>query len=240
MNDVRQMIYGSLVLFFLILAFWFSIIYVSSCGFTLTCNQAEGIVIRTPVPTLIPRAGINPLGGGDTTEFDQCQVLAADLIGAWATAGHPATEPFPFTDLDGQSCQGTFTEDIQPLFVENSIWFPGSLGCISCHNAELSDRSRGLDLSSYEAILLGTRRVQGSTSPGTDIFGRGEWENSILHEVLFNQGLTTDGHSPDVTPNQAIIYAGQRVVATEVPPTPSATATREATSTAETTTTPTP
>jgi hypothetical protein len=73
MNDVRQMIYGSLVLFFLVLAFWFSIIYVSSCGFTLSCNQADEIVVRTPVPTLIPRAHTDPQPGGEVTAFDQCR-----------------------------------------------------------------------------------------------------------------------------------------------------------------------
>ena len=130
--------------------------------------------------------------------INKCKVAATDLIGAWVSAGHTETEPFPFTDLNGQNCEGTFA-DIQPLFVENSLWFPGSLGCTSCHNADLTDRSAGLDLSSYEAISLGTRRVAEATSPGTDIFGGGDWEKSLLYEVLVNQGLTTQGHSPDAT-----------------------------------------
>ena len=214
-DDVRSTIYGTIALFLLVVASWLSLIYISSCGFTLTCNRAAPRVERTPIPTLIPVSHSEPEMGEGIVEFNKCKVAATDLIGAWAMAGHPETEPFPFTDLDGQSCEGIFAEDIQPLFVENSLWFPGSLGCISCHNAELSDRSRGLDLSSYEAISLGTRRVQGATSPGTDLFGRGEWENSILHEVLVNQGLTAAGHSPDAPPNQAIIYVGQRVAESE-------------------------
>ena len=240
MNDVNKMIYGTLLAFLLFLLFWFSIVYISACGFTLTCNRGAPLIIRTPIPTLVPvKSTASPAAGG-VTEFNKCQVAAADLVGAWVSAGYSATERFPFIDINGQTCEGTYADDIQRLFVENSLWFPSSLGCVSCHNADLSDRSAGLDLTSYEAILLGTRRVQGSTSPGTDIFGRGEWENSLLHEVLVNQGLTTEGHSPDAPPSQAIIYAGQRVVATQVPPTPSATTTREATSTAETTATPTP
>jgi hypothetical protein len=242
MNDVRRMIYGSLVLFFLMLAFWFSIIYVSSCGFTLSCNQADQIVVRTPVPTLIPRMNANPQPGGEVTEFDQCRVAATDLIAAWAIAGHTENEPFAFTDLDGQDCAATF-EDIQPLFVENSFWSPGALGCTSCHNAELTERSSGLDLSSYDAIALGARRVQGSTSPGTDIFGRGEWENSLLHEYLVNQGLIAQGHSPDAPPPQVIIYAGERLTEPLAAATNAPTATLRATATVEApsaTVTPTP
>ena len=50
-----------------------------------------------------------------------------------------------------------------------------------------------------------------STSPGTDLFGGGEWENSLLHEFLVNHGLMAQGHSPDVEPQNPIIYAGQLV-----------------------------
>jgi hypothetical protein len=53
--------------------------------------------------------------------------------------------------------------------------------------------------------------VAGSTSPGTDIFGGGEWENSLLHEFLVNHGLATQGHSPDVEPSNPILYIGQAV-----------------------------
>lgn len=238
-DDVRRVIYGTLVGFLAVVVGWISFIYINACGYTFTCNRADPLIVRTPIPTLIPAVQLAETEAMSPAEFNKCQVAATDLIAAWATAGHPEADPFPFTDLNGQNCEATF-DDIQPLFVENSLWYPNSLGCISCHNAELSDRSRGLDLSAYEAISLGTRRVQGSTSPGTDIFGRGEWENSLLHEVLVNQGLTPEGHSPEAPPSQAIIYAGQKVVATEVPPMPSATRTTEATSTVETTTTPTP
>jgi hypothetical protein len=214
------MIYGTVVVFLLFLVFWLGLVYVSACGFTLTCVQAAPLVERTPIPTLIPleHAQAQPQPGGTSGEFNKCQVAATDLIAAWVSAGHSESEAFPFTDLNGQDCEGTFA-DIQSLFVENSLWFPGSLGCVSCHNAELADRSKGLDLSSYEAISLGTRRVAGASSPGTDIFGGGEWETSLLYEFLVNQGMTPEGHSPDVPPNQLILYAGQ-LVGEEVTATP--------------------
>ncbi|RPJ26058.1 MAG: hypothetical protein EHM33_12915 [Chloroflexi bacterium] len=220
-DDTRKMIYGTIVVFLLFLVFWLGFVYISACGFTLTCIQGAPLVVRTPVPTLIPvrHAQAQAQPGATAVEFNKCKVAATDLIAAWVSAGHTETEPFQFTDLTGQDCEGTFA-DIQPLFVENSLWFPGSLGCTSCHNADLTDRSAGLDLSSYEAISLGTRRVAEATSPGTDIFGGGEWENSLLYEVLVNQGMTTQGHSPDVPPNEAILYAGQMVSEGEVTPTP--------------------
>ena len=209
MNDVRRMIYGSLILFFLTLGFWFSVIYVSSCGFTLTCNQAAQIVIRTPVPTLIPVAHNNPQPSGDMTGFDKCLVGATDLIGAWVSAGHPETEAFPFADVNGQSCEGTFGEDVQPLFVENSIWYEGAIGCISCHNPDQPDRNAGLDLTSYEAM-----------TSGKDIFGGDDPQNSLLYEVLVNRSLVPEGHSADGPSEPVFIYAGHSVTEAEVTPTP--------------------
>jgi hypothetical protein len=209
-DDTRRLIYGTIIAFLAFIAFWLGFVYISACGFTLNCIQGAPLVVRTPIPTLIPVKQSEVQPGMTAVAFNKCQVAATDLIAAWVSAGYPETEAFPFTDLSGQSCEGTFA-DIQPLFVENSIWFPGSLGCVSCHNADLTDRSGGLDLSSYQAISLGSRRVAGSTSPGTDILGGGNWEGSLLHEVLVNQGLTTQGHSPDVESPHPMIYAGERV-----------------------------
>jgi hypothetical protein len=103
--------------------------------------------------------------------------------------------------------------DIQPIFVENELWKKGEIGCVSCHNAELTDRSGGLDLSSYNAVLLGSRRVAGSTSPGNDIFAKGDWEKSVLFDVLAHQGLVPAGHSADVPAEPFILFAGQKVTA---------------------------
>ena len=208
MNDVRRMIYGSLILFFMTLGFWFSVIYISACGFTLTCHQAEHIVVRTPVPTLIPRGVTNPQAGG-ITEFDQCQVAATDLIGAWISAGHPETQAFPFSDVNGNPCEGIYAEDVQPLFVENSIWYEGAIGCISCHNPDQPDRNAGLDLTSYEAM-----------SSGTDIFGGDDPQNSLLYDVLVNRRLVPEGHSTDSAGELVFVYAGHAVSEAAVTATP--------------------
>jgi len=220
MNDVRRMIYGTLIGFFMTLGFWFSVIYLSSCGFTLTCNQAEHIIVRTPIPTLIPASRAGSQTGEGMTEFNKCQVAATDLISAWVSAGSSETEVFPFSDVNGQPCEGTFAEDVQPLFRENSLWYAGSIGCVSCHNADLSERSGGLDLTSYEAILLGARRVASETSAGTDIFGGGDWQTSILHEVLVNQKLVPEGHSKESSGDPVFVFAGHSVSEAAVTATP--------------------
>ena len=220
-DDTRRMIYGTIVAFLFFIVAWLGFVYLSACSFTLTCIQANQLVERTSIPTLIPVKGSQPQAQATPVEFNkQCNVTATDLIGAWILAGHPETEPFPFTDLNGQSCEGTFA-DIQPLLTENSIWFPGSLGCISCHNGDLTDRSAGLDLTSYQAMSLGSGRKAGESSPGKDIFGGGDLNQSLLYQMLTKQGLTvvtnnglaTQAHSPDAPPSNPVIYAGQLVAA---------------------------
>ena len=225
-DDTRGLIFGTIVLFLLGLVAWLGFVYISACSFTLNCIQGAPLVVRTPIPTLIPLGEVKQQPGAGEGEFNKCQIGATELIGAWVEAGHSETEAFPFTDLNGQDCEATY-EDLQPILRENSIWYPGSLGCTSCHNAELGERSAGLDLSTYEAISLGTRRVPEMTSPGTDIFGGGEWKKSLLHEILVNQGLAPQGHSPDVEPRNPILYAGQPVSQEEA----EGTATPEATPT---------
>jgi hypothetical protein len=202
MNDVRKMIYGTIIGFFMVLGLWFSIIYVSSCGFTFSCHRGDPLVQRTPVPTLIPvshsESNMIDMGSAD---FDKCYVAAFDLIGAWVSAGIPETEAFSFADVNGQACEGSYAEDIHPLLLENSVWQPGSLGCVSCHNADLADRSAGLDLSSYDAI-------SGSNVLGTS------WENSSLHQVL-SMGLSPDGHSADLSAGNPLVFAGTQTVSEE-------------------------
>jgi hypothetical protein len=139
-------------------------------------------------------------------EFNKCEIAATDLVGAWVVAESPESASFPFTDINGQPCEGTFAEDIQPLFVENSLWRSGTIGCVSCHNSALTERSAGLDLTSYTSI-----------TKGNDILGGGNWEASALFNVLANQGLVADGHSAEQVPSELVLYAGERV---EEPATP--------------------
>jgi hypothetical protein len=223
MNDVRKFIYGTIIGFGMLMAVWFSIIYISSCGFTLNCVRAQPLVIRTPIPTLIPHAPAEDQNGVQNpaaVDFNACKVSATELISAWVTAGSPESSAFPFTDMNGNPCEGIFANDIQHLFVENSVWYTGAIGCTSCHNADLTDRSAGLDLSSYQGILAGSNRSYAGAK-GTDILGGGNWDSSKLHDVLVVQGLVPAGHSADVPPIEPVyVYAGLHVAEAEVQVTP--------------------
>lgn len=216
-DDVRRVIYGTLIGFLAIVLFWLGLIYVSSCGFTLNCNRASPLIIRTPIPTLIPVSHAEAENNAEMPAFEGCLVSGTDLIGAWVIAGSPEAEAFPFTDVNGNPCQGTFADDIQHLFVDNNVWYAGQLGCTSCHNADLTERSGRLDLSSHEGIMMGAQNES--------ILGDGNWEGSSLHTVLTQQGLGPDGHNPDAEPIAPIlIYAGTQA-AEEASETPTATAT---------------
>lgn len=205
-DDVRRVIYGTLIGFLAVVMGWISFIYINACGFTFTCNRADPLVVRTPIPTLIPvEHGVSQ--AAPASEFTRCEVSATDLVGAWVSAGSSSSEAFAFTDLNGQTCEGTYNTDIAPLFTENNLWSSRAIGCVSCHNADLTARSGGLDLTSIDAMLKGAGRANAEAT-GTDIFGGGKWEGSSLYTVLVNQGLVAAGHSPDEPANTVILYAG--------------------------------
>lgn len=249
-DDVRRIIYGTIIGFLTIVGSWLAFIYISACGFTLTCVRATPIVIRTSVPTLIPvsQSHQHPAAETPAAQFNECYVSATDLIGAWVNAGSPETDPFPFNDVHGNPCQGTFANDIQHMFSENSFWFPGDIGCTSCHNADLmqaeqssgaeNKKSGGLDLTSYQGILAGANRSYAGAK-GTDILGGGNWDTSLLHDVLVVQGLVPAGHSKDAPPIAPVfIYAGQHVAQATVTPTLAPSPTPAATETVAPTATP--
>ena len=216
MNDVRKIIYGTLIGFLVVVVLWVSTLFVFSCGYSFNCNRATPIIVRTSIPTLIPVKQAESSKPSGATAFNKCEISATDLIGAWVAAGSPEGDAFSFTDAHGQPCEGTFAADIQPLFVDNSLWYKGSIGCVSCHNGALTDRSAGLDLTSYASMKLGSGRAD-ANAKGKDIFGSGNWENSALFAVLVKQGMILKGHSADVARNDFILYAGS---VAEVPATP--------------------
>jgi hypothetical protein len=215
MNDVRKVIYGTIIGFFLMLGLWFSIIYISSCGFTFTCNRGEPPVDVTPIPTLIPATMPVQSGGGDAA-FNKCQVAAVDLLGAWVNAGVPETDKFQFTDVNGQSCEAVFSRDVQPLFLESNLWYPGSLSCSSCHQSNLTLALQNMDLSSYAGILAGSGRVNGEPK-GKDILGGGVWEESLLYQMLYapdgvsqiNRPVMPLGRTADVPDKGPLIFSGR-------------------------------
>lgn len=254
MDDVRKTIYATLIGFLLILVVWFSFVYVSACGFSVACRQAQTVMVvdRTPIPTLIPATMPVPQRGGKQAVFNKCQVAAVNLIGAWVSAGYPEKDTFTFTDVKGTTCEATFAKDVQPLFLESNLWYPGSLACASCHQSDLTKALMNMDLSSYAGIVAGSRRANGEAK-GNDILGGGHWEQSLLYQMLYApNGQTTIGRPAmplgrpaDVPAEGPLVYAGVPLtvptpeISTTLPggTTPAETL---ATSTAEVTATPTP
>lgn len=230
MNDVRKVIYATLIGFFLLMGLWFTIIYVSSCGFTFNCYRADPTVERTPIPTLIPATLPVQSAGDEAAAFNKCQIAAVDLLGAWVSAGYPETETFTFTDVNEQACEATFVKDVQPLFLESNLWYPGSLSCSSCHHSDLTTALMNMDMSSYAGIIAGSGRANGEPK-GKDILGGGVWEKSVLYQMVYapngisqvNRPLMPLGRTADVPDMGPVIFAGKIIppaIASEATTTP--------------------
>jgi hypothetical protein len=218
MDDFRKFMNIALTAFVLLLVVWLGIVYVASCGFTFTCQQGQPLVPRTPVPTLAAATLPAPDFSVAASSVVRCRIAAVDLIGAWVSAGYSETEPFTFTDINGDNCEANFKNDVQPLFLESNIWYPGSLSCSSCHTPDLENTFMNMNLSTYEGILAGSQRANGEAQ-GKDILGGGDWEQSLLYQMLYAPNGTTTidrpamplGRPMDVPAKGPVIFAGTAV-----------------------------
>ena len=185
------MIYGGLVVFVLVLVGWVGFVIVSGCGFSLSCEKAAQVPLRTPIPTLIPAE--MPVQMVSEAQIKvSCQITAVDLIGAWVTAGYPENELFEFVDMNGKNCAGSYSEDITVLFSEGNLWFTGAPSCTTCHNAVIEFAQANMDLSSYAGILAGSRRTEGQAQ-GNDVLGGGVWEDALMYQQLYVLKLMPQG-----------------------------------------------
>jgi hypothetical protein len=217
-DDVRNIIYAVLILFVVTIVAYIGFIYISGCGFTLNCPQGQPLIIRTPIPSLIPAT--MPVADRNASQgsFNKCQIAAVDLIGAWVSAGFPENDKFPFTDVKGTPCEGTFNQDVKPLFLESNIWYPGSPSCSSCHTPDLKTAFMNMDLSSYQGIVAGSHRPNGEPK-GTDILGGGNWDVALLHQMLYAPNGQTligrpampFGRPADVPASGPLVFAGTPV-----------------------------
>jgi len=205
-DDVKKLIYGVLIVFIIVLVVWIGFVFVVGCGFSLDCEKAAQVPVRTPIPTLIPASMPLPQAGEEAPKVS-CQIAAVNLIGAWVNAGYPENETFTFTDLNENDCIGDYDSDITPLFQDGNLWYNGAPACTTCHNPTLNKDTAAMDLSSYQGILAGSRR----TSPdaeGNDILGGGVWEQSLLYSQLFIKKVMPQGRPPDVPAEGPVIFAG--------------------------------
>ena len=187
-----------------------ALVWLSACGAPNTKQ------LGTPMPTLIPATPPQfialPVGGMElrftptAAAQTACQVHAVDLIGAWAAAGAPETEPFPFTSVNGENCKGAFAADILPLFNTSNLWYTGAPACVTCHYADVTLAWAQLDLSSYAGIMAGSRR-DSADAKGGSILGDGNWEKAILLTQL-KSGRMPPGGPPGRNPQGPLVYAG--------------------------------
>ena len=218
MDDFKKLIYGVLVGFALLIVGFVSFTFIWSCGLDFSCKQAAPKVERTPIPTL-SAAHISSAPHTDGAgEFNKCQVRAVDLLGAWVDAGAPEADTFGFTDMNGVPCQAAFEADVLPLFDQSQVWYRGSLSCTSCHNSNLTDRSAGLDVSTYAAILAGSGRASADVAKGSNILG--SWTASKLFLALNPEGEVPFGHPTLQQANALIVFAGAPAPQPEATPTP--------------------
>jgi mono/diheme cytochrome c family protein len=213
MDDFRKFMYTALIAFILLLVVWLGIVYISACGFTLTCRQGQPIVARTPVPTLAAATLPAPDFSISKPTVTRCRIAAVNLIGDWISAGYSETKPFAFTDIDGRNCEANFMNDVQPLFLEANLWYPSALACAACHQSDISIASAQMDLSSYQGMLMGSLRAS-QNAKGEDIFGGGDWKQSKLYDVLYVKKTEPLGRPPNLPVEGPIIFAGQQVQGT--------------------------
>jgi hypothetical protein len=117
-DDVRSYIYGTIIIFIVGVMAWVGFLYLNACGFTLTCYRGELLVVRTPVPTLIPATmpAMQPETSlEEVTTQELCEVNAQTLIEAWVISDVSESQTFQFTDANSLACQTTF-EEAKALF----------------------------------------------------------------------------------------------------------------------------
>ena len=196
-------------------------LYIGGCSYRNNCiDGGRAQFAHTPISTLIPATfQANVAAFSYPSSPENCTITAETLLSAWVLAHFPETQPFDFIDINNVSCEATFA-DVQPLFIESNLWYPGALACTSCHNAELSAAaSAQLDLNSYAGVVAGLHRPPGSTT-GVDILGAGDWQRSILNQVLFVIRKMPFGIPPNVVPAEGpTILAGIPVSIANATPT---------------------
>jgi mono/diheme cytochrome c family protein len=121
-DDVRKYIYGAIIAFLVIVLAWVSIVYVSSCGITLTCKRAEFKVDRTPIPTLFP-ATMPAAQRFVPTPITPPTLTAAEAEAESSGIPHPSNPggPGEAVNLTGNAGTGA------GIFAAN---------CVPCHGAE--------------------------------------------------------------------------------------------------------
>jgi len=172
----------------------------------ISCNAHNLVANMEPFGTPIPTVAIvtpPPLGGSSLSYADRCQITAVDLLTAWANANYPKEDSFDFDAIDGTTCSGNFDDDVLPLFTQSNLWYSGAVPCAACHGPDLEVSYAQMDLSSYDGIMAGSRRL-GETKP---VVGDA-WEQTKLYEVLMTTRFMPMGRPADMPDYGPVVPAG--------------------------------
>ena len=119
-DDFRKFMYIALTAFVLLLVVWISIVYVSACGFTLTCHQGQRIAVRTPIPTLAAATLPAP-------DFTISKAVPTSAAASSASGGDQIPRPSnPGGPGDAVNLKGDAASGTQ-IFQTN---------CVPCHGPE--------------------------------------------------------------------------------------------------------
>jgi mono/diheme cytochrome c family protein len=218
MNDsTKKILFTVLAGLPTLMVVWIFSLYFFGCGTTNSCTGIQ-LPEMTSIPTLPPATLPAPKVGVEAAAAaPKCHIAALNLIGAWVTGGYTEKDPFSFTDVKGQNCTGTFKDDVQKLFVTPNLWYDGAPACITCHYADIAKATKNMDLSSYSGILAGSNRLNGAAK-GNDILGGGNWDNALLHQMLYApDGKTLIGRPPMPLGRPASVPAEGPIVSAGVP-----------------------
>lgn len=224
-DSLPKVIAGTVLGLVAIAIFWPLSLFLTGCA-TDTCTGIH-LPAMTSIPTLLPATFPAPKVGAEAVAArPTCHIAAVTLIGEWVKAGASESEAFTFTDVDSKKCSATYKDDVQKLFTTSNLWFSGAQACTTCHYADVKKAIMNMDLSSYAGIMAGSHRANGEPK-GNDILGGGNWDEALLHKMLYAPDGKTllnpprppmpfgrAAVSPPVPADGPIISAGTPIVST--------------------------
>ena len=175
MNDVRKVIYGTLIVFVVGVLAWVGYVFYRSCGLTNSCPGGAAKVERTPIPTLFPAAM-------PTTD----RFVSASADGTEIMRPSNPGVPGPALDLTGNIDAGKFIFDVKCVIchgtegtggVQNPGSKDGTVPALNPVNAALKDANYKTFATNLDLFI-----EHGSTPEGNSpVFQMAAWgDNNLL------------------------------------------------------------
>ena len=157
-------------------------------------KSIKAMLVGTAIATVAVVATACAGGGSSSVDENTPGALPiVKLLEAWVKDGAP-NGAFAYTDLSGNSANGTFNTDILPIFTTDEVWGEDTAACTSCHFDGTEDSSHEMDLSSYAGLMAGGDVI--SKAPGVPLFGQSkigatdyDWGHSKMKGRLRNNRM---------------------------------------------------